>query len=183
MSFFIFKITCLVHCCVIFFSLSAATKPSVQRFEVSCEDYQLLKRIPSQKEIVKLEDATFNAINHVRTQFGLKVLTSKKELVQLSRDHSKNMATNKVAFGHDGFQLRSEKVLKNNKCDFFGENVAYTYLAKDPIQVSVEGWMKSPLHRENILGDFDQTGIGICYSKEGKCYLTQIFARAIKNVF
>jgi uncharacterized protein YkwD len=40
--------------------------------------------------------------------------------------------------------------------------------------------MDSPPHRKNILGDFKETGIGIAYSKEGKCYLTQLFAKRMR---
>lgn len=37
--------------------------------------------------------------------------------------------------------------------------------------------MKSQGHKENILGDFEESGIGVAISKDGKFYITQLFAK------
>ncbi|MBP1650345.1 MAG: hypothetical protein H6Q26_502 [Bacteroidetes bacterium] len=89
--------------------------------------------------------------------------------------HSKAMATGATAFGHDGFEQRVD-----NLTTVFGripgaaENVAYGNL--DAQQV-VDGWIKSPGHRKNMLGDFDRIGIGSAHSSRDPriIFFTQVF--------
>lgn len=89
--------------------------------------------------------------------------------------HSKAMATGATAFGHDGFEERVARL-----STVFGnipgaaENVAYGNL--DAQQV-VDGWIKSPGHRKNMLGDFDRIGIGSAHSSKDNriIFFTQVF--------
>ena len=95
------------------------------------------------------------------------------ELNELAEKHSKNMASGKVAFGHDGFQVRTEKVRKKLNDALVAENVAYGQFGGKEV---VEQWKKSSGHRANILGKYKYIGIGIAKSKNGMIYFTQIFA-------
>ena len=89
--------------------------------------------------------------------------------------HSKAMATGATAFGHDGFEQRIA-----NLTTVFGnipgaaENVAYGNLDAEQV---VNGWIKSPGHRKNMLGDFDRIGIGSAHSSRDPriIYFTQVF--------
>lgn len=63
----------------------------------------------------------------------------------------------------------------------FAENVAYNHYYDDPVKVAVDGWMKSAGHKKNILGDFEETGVGVAISKEGQFYITQLFAKRYKS--
>ena len=54
-----------------------------------------------------------------------------------------------------------------------GENIAYGY--SSPARV-VEGWMDSAGHRANILGDYEQLGVGVAV-KNGTVYWAQMFIR------
>jgi hypothetical protein len=45
----------------------------------------------------------------------------------------------------------------------------------------VDGWIKSPGHRHNIVGRYNLTGIGIVRDSAGKLYYTQLFARTEKK--
>ena len=58
-----------------------------------------------------------------------------------------------------------------------GENIAENTNAPDPAQTAVDGWMRSPGHRESILRPaFTETGVGI--SQQGRPYFfTQEFLR------
>ncbi|MBS0634210.1 MAG: CAP domain-containing protein [Verrucomicrobia bacterium] len=114
-------------------------------------------------------------VNKERTKKGLKPLKELSEISKVARKHSQNMADKKVSFGHDGFDARFEEVQKIG-VRRFGENVAYSYNIKDPLEAAVKGWMKSEGHRENILGDYEETGMGIAYDKKGTFYVTQLFA-------
>lgn len=122
-----------------------------------------------------LEKELIELINKERTNKGLKALKELPELTLVARKHSQNMADKKVSFGHDGFDARFKEVKKIGVRKF-GENVAYSYNVKNPLQTAVTSWMKSEGHRENILDDFKETGIGIAYDKKGTFYVTQLFA-------
>ena len=48
----------------------------------------------------------------------------------------------------------------------------------DPPDAAVEGWMKSPAHRESLLDPlFTQTGVGIAISPDTEYFITQVFIR------
>ena len=89
--------------------------------------------------------------------------------------HSKDMATNKTAFGHSGFNERVKRVESRiGAVRTAGENVAYGRLTARQV---VDGWLKSKAHRTNIEGNYNLIGIGIAKSKSGTLYFTQLFIR------
>jgi uncharacterized protein YkwD len=45
------------------------------------------------------------------------------------------------------------------------------------VEATVQRLLESPVHRENIEGDFDLTGVGAATDAQGLLYLTQIFVR------
>lgn len=58
-----------------------------------------------------------------------------------------------------------------------GEIYSYEFSDLEEIAEStVEGWMQSPGHRENILTPFTREGIGIYVNDDGKVYITQNFS-------
>ena len=58
-----------------------------------------------------------------------------------------------------------------------GEVYSYDFNSLEEIAKStVEGWMQSPGHRENILTPFTREGIGIYITDDGKVYITQNFS-------
>ena len=86
------------------------------------------------------------------------------------------MSENRVPFGHDGFDDRVKQF------PFRGhhgsaENVAYNNGHSDTAKVTVDGWIKSPGHRRNLLGNYNYMGIGV-YLSNGTYYYTQMFALA-----
>lgn len=115
-------------------------------------------------------------INQFRARHGLAKLHLNPILSQEASKHSVDMATRRIAFGHDGFQQRIAHLQKKIQTAQGGaENVAYNYKTA---KIVAEGWIKSPGHRRNILGHYNETGIGIVYDKAGKPYFTQLFLRA-----
>lgn len=116
-------------------------------------------------------------INRIRQEHGLKPLIWWPELADCAREHCQNMADEKCEVGHDGFDERFEHMQTIVRITFFGENVAYCYGYENPIAISVEGWMESEGHRKNILENFEETGIGVAISEDGKFYMTQLFAK------
>ena len=86
------------------------------------------------------------------------------------------MANGIVEFGHDGFSARVNAIREDIPYQAAAENVAYNMGYSDPAATAVEGWLDSPGHKENIEGDYNLTGIGLCV-KGGHYYFTQIFIR------
>ena len=86
------------------------------------------------------------------------------------------MAENRVGFGHDGFEARC-KMFNFSQYRGAAENVAYNMGIADPGKAAVDGWIKSPGHRKNLLGNYNFMGIGV-FNANGNYFFTQIFALA-----
>ena len=111
--------------------------------------------------------------NQFRKSQGLPVLIIKQELNQIAQKHSKDMASGRVAFGHDGFGDRQAKAGQEIKgMRTFAENVAY---GANTAQEVVTLWKNSPGHRRNMLGNFKYIGIGTATDSKGQIYYTEIF--------
>ena len=112
-------------------------------------------------------------LNRYRASHGLKPLLMNATVSQEARTHSQEMANHAVPFGHDGFQKRlSHLVHTVPDANAGAENVAYNYKTA---KIVADGWINSPGHRRNILGNYNLTGIGIVRDRAGKLYYTQMF--------
>lgn len=132
-------------------------------------------------EIKQMEKSLLSLINHERAKLGLSHLIPSTLLANIAKAHSEDMAQGRVPFGHEGFDKRTEALKKYEQHTSFGENVAYFHHVEQPLVAAVNGWMKSKPHRENILGDYHETGVGIAYDRKGKCYITQVFSKKISR--
>lgn len=120
--------------------------------------------------------------NEFRKQQGKPPLKWEPLMFDIAFVHSKNMGDNKVAFGHDGFNLRSKKMPFSKAST--GENVAYVggcpkhEIAKVARldQTIVDGWINSPGHRKNLLGNWNVCTIAGYKNAAGRWYFTQLFA-------
>jgi uncharacterized protein YkwD len=120
-----------------------------------------------------LRDDILKYTNQFRKSKKLTELVMNEELNELAEKHSKNMASGKVPFGHDGFKERSDKARKKLNDFSIAENVAFgNYGGRDV----VTQWKNSSGHRANMLGNYKYIGIGTAKSKSGMIYFTQIFA-------
>jgi len=122
-----------------------------------------------------LDQDVFRYTNQFRKSKGLSALAMRDDLNEVARKHSENMASGKVAFGHDGFQQRQAKVRQIIKpWHSMAENVAYgVSTGKDVVSI----WKKSSGHRANMLGNYTYIGIGTASDRQGRIYYTQIFVR------
>jgi uncharacterized protein YkwD len=116
----------------------------------------------------------FKYVNEDRREHNLPVLQMNSIESQLAGKHSRDMATGKVKFGHDGFNSRAKTIQKALGSIEIGENVASGPMTAREV---VDGWLKSPGHKKNIEGNFILTGIGYAHGKKGDIYFTQIFSR------
>jgi uncharacterized protein YkwD len=111
--------------------------------------------------------------NTFRETKGLPALEWNEELYRIGMKHSKKMAKGEVPIGHDGFHERIKEVKFSVK--YFSENVAYNENVEDPCKTAITGWIKSPIHRMNMLSESTHCAISV-YCLNGRCYFTQLFA-------
>lgn len=131
--------------------------------------------------ITQMETAVHKGINQQRQKHGLPPLKIDTTLSKVARDYSRRMSVEKF-FSHYDAQGKSaaDRVRAAGKTySAVGENLFTSTNAPDPVAASVQGWMKSKGHRENILNKtFTHTGIGIW--KNGNTYhFTQLFFRPL----
>ncbi|HTR29805.1 MAG TPA: CAP domain-containing protein [Puia sp.] len=114
-------------------------------------------------------------VNEFRRSKGLPALEANSFISSVALGHSRDMLTGKSPFGHEGFRQRIDRISgKLGRLHVAAENVASGPM--DAREV-VDGWLHSPGHRRNILGDFRLTGIGVAEKANGMIYFTQIFVR------
>jgi uncharacterized protein YkwD len=110
-------------------------------------------------------------VNEFRKANGKSSLGYSRVLSDVAMPHTQAMLAGKVALGHAGFQERTEKVPYAMGT---GENVAYCEGFDDPVKVMVDGWIKSPGHRRNLLGEFNAMGTAFVHRGD-LWYGTQFF--------
>jgi uncharacterized protein YkwD len=124
-----------------------------------------------------LEQSVLQKINAYRVAKKLPPLTLNATISNLARTHSQNMASGKVPFGHQGFQTRVQTIAKSFTFRAAAENVAMNQGFSDPAATAVNGWLNSAGHRNNIVGNYNLTGLGVAKNSSGSYYFTQIFWR------
>ena len=133
---------------------------------------------PELKIEYSLEKAALRLINDERAKQGLPALAWNDKLAQVARLHSENMAHYKF-FSHRGL----DGLMVNERADdldiewrAIGENIAYNRGYDDPVGFTIQRWMGSPSHKENILDKrWKETGIGVIVTPDRTYYLTQVF--------
>ncbi|MFT3981496.1 MAG: CAP domain-containing protein [Ferruginibacter sp.] len=123
--------------------------------------------------IMSIGDDVLEYTNAFRKENGLAQLQSNEVLNKIAQQHSRNMASGKVKFGHAGFNARNASAAKQIAgLRYFAENVAYGPVSGEEV---VNLWKNSQGHRKNMLGNFSMIGIGVARSKDGTYYYTQVF--------
>lgn len=123
----------------------------------------------------------FRLVNSQRRKKGLAELQWSNDLEKLARSYSKKMADGKF-FSH--YERNGDSVVQRATAmrirgwRKIGENLFMCSSYGEANNLAVEKWMKSPLHRQNILdGNYNTTGIGIAESRDGTFYITQVFTQ------
>ncbi len=153
----------------------------------------------------KLEKQVHELTNQYRVQNGLKALSWDDKLSNIARNHSEDMASRNY-FAHDtpegrdptdrgssqGYRCQkaignliysgiAENIFQNNLYDTVwytnGIPTSYDWNTLDDLaQSTVDGWMDSSGHRQNILTKtYDKEGIGVAIASDDKVYITQNF--------
>ena len=123
-------------------------------------------------QISQDDQRAIDYVNEFRKENNLPPLQYSKLLSEIAMPHTLDMLNKKVPLGHSGFNERSAKVTSAMST---GENVGYEYGYSDPMKTLFDGWLHSPPHRKNMLGNFNQ--IGVAFANKGDLwYGTQFFA-------
>ncbi|MEU4424282.1 CAP domain-containing protein [Actinoplanes sp. NPDC024001] len=129
---------------------------------------------PAKASETALQTEINRLVNVERAAHGCADLTVDARLTEAAREHSSWMAQT-GDFSHTGragsnFASRSKAA---GYAQPSAENIAWGY--RSAAQV-VEGWMKSPGHRTNILNCASKTvGVGAVFAASGTPYYTQNF--------
>jgi len=133
-------------------------------------------RIPV--DLRELEERTEAAVNAERERRGLPALRPSEALRGVARSHSEDMAT-RGYFDHvspDGDRPEDRVVGGGLRFRRVSENIAMSAGADDPVATAVEGWLRSPGHRANLLDpEVLESGVGVAVGDGGRIYFTQLF--------
>src|SRR5262249_33875144 len=131
----------------------------------------------AQQNVAKTLEAEIVRLTNVeRSKHGLRTVQSNVKLRTAAVEHTANMARqNQLSHTLDGKD--PGRRLRDAGYDWrtYGENIAYGYT---DAQAVVQGWMKSPKHRDNILNPHvTEIGVGVLKNAQGKQYYCQVFAQ------
>ncbi|MFA5124750.1 MAG: CAP domain-containing protein [Patescibacteria group bacterium] len=138
---------------------------------LALHDYQRMKR-SSDTKVIGVE--IFNQINQVRKEQGLPILKYNRLLSRAGQDHCEDMIK------YDYFDHDREG---RNMVDFVselgisggvGENIARDI--NEPKEI-VNRWMESESHKEIMLGDFKEVGVGICKQDGGDLLVSSYYIK------
>ena len=119
------------------------------------------------------DDEILTLINDHRRSIGKPALAKNQVIWEQANGHSRNMASGRVPFGHDGFDARIATIRAAlGSGGSAGENVAMGYNSAAAV---VNAWLGSAGHRTNIEGNSTRTGISAVQTSTGTWYYTQIF--------
>lgn len=113
--------------------------------------------------------------NAFRAQQRLPPITWSQALADIAAEHAGQMARGEMPFSHKDFDKRVARYPFPHVTA--AENLAYNGGVSDTARVAVDGWIKSPGHRKNLMGAFNLCGIGVARSAGGPFFYTQLFAR------
>jgi len=124
-----------------------------------------------------LERRIFNLVNQYRKSINMPPLHLTQIIIKYARQHSKNIATNRTPFSHNGYNSRIRGISLSIPYTSAGENIAHVQGTPKIAQAALAGWLQSDGHRRVMEGNFYYTGIGAAVDSMGNYYFTQIFWR------
>jgi uncharacterized protein YkwD len=129
------------------------------------------------QQLAAMVDRVHRLVNEFRAGHQRAPLSLDPMINAEAWEHSAEMARNPGGIGHRGFDQRLEDIRSKMPHRAAAENVAMNFGHEDPARAAVQGWIESPPHRKNLLGDFSLTGIGIARDARGGYFFTQIFVQ------
>lgn len=139
----------------------------------------LPKDASSIQSLNSLEQSVLQQINDHRRSKGLPPLILNDWLTYHAREHSKAMASGKVAFDRQGLQQRNEIISQSGPYQKIYSLIAMNQGYPFPDRTAVNSWLKDPLDSSlpYIEGDYEFAGVGVAMNIRGEYYFTQVFLR------
>jgi uncharacterized protein YkwD len=160
-------------------SVASSNAPNFNRATAAVENLavtsftspNLLANLSTETDEIKaLEQLAFERVNEYRTAMDLTPLKLAPLISEQARNHSQNMSDGILPFGHEGFNSRLAEIKKAIAYRSASENVAYNFGYEDPVSEAIAGWIDSPTHHRNMLGNYNSTGIGVAKNHQGEYY-------------
>lgn len=138
---------------------------------------------PAPAELARA-DELHRAVDSFRRSRGGSALQRHAGLDRLARQHSEFMRVNRGKFkgpsgpnlSHEGFEYRATFAQRHWGIGGFAENVAYCHRDGPGAAAALtKAWTDSTLHRQNMLGKWVVTGIGVRIDDDGTVFATQLF--------
>ena len=157
-------------------------------FSTAADNLDLNSEIDSSLQQI-ITQKIFEKTNAIRTSRGLSELAQNDDMDQLAQLHSDNMVEHNF-YSHVDHQGKSPSQCaddSNFEWRRIAENIAQvpwhenvlkcgnTRSAESISECVVEGWRNSPGHYANMIGEFDQLGVGVAFTKDSIAYFTQVF--------
>ena len=132
----------------------------------------------------QVEARVFMLVNDARTESGLQPLEREARLDATARDFAEFMAASgRLDHRADGKTPGARVRQRGYDYCVISENIAHEYssrgfAAERLARSFVEGWLQSPVHRENMLdATVTQTGLGVSRGARNEYYVAHIFGR------
>ena len=149
---------------------------------VTLRDIENMRKKDDVNRCIEIGKEALRLTNKFRGKHKLVELKWHDFLASIGKKHSIDMATHIAPFNHDGFESRVKQYPFWETISS-GENLARNNgdTIEKVARIAVNGWIKSPGHKKNLLGNYNLCGIGV-YRVFGTndFYLTQMFALAYK---
>ena len=157
-------------------------------FSTAADNLDLNSEIDSSLQQI-ITQKIFEKTNAIRTSRGLSELAQNDDMDQLAQLHSDNMVEHNF-YSHVDHQGKSPSQRaddSNFEWRRIAENIAQvpwhenvlkcgnTRSAESISECVVEGWRNSPGHYANMIGEFNQLGVGVAFTNDSIAYFTQVF--------
>ncbi|KAM0677476.1 hypothetical protein BDAP_001977 [Binucleata daphniae] len=120
-----------------------------------------------------------NLTNKYRTDQCMEALKEHRSLVRAAQAQADMMCL------YNRFMGKNEKELSNNllKYDYVGQNIGENTAREqgDDYKEVFRIWKEHSDYNKNLLGDFENIGIGTCTSEDAKRYWVQLFGKKLKR--
>lgn len=131
----------------------------------------------NQAKCQSLATELFQRVNRYRQVCGKAPLKLVPIASGCAQQHSRQMAAGKHPFGHFNHQARLGAIAQATGVIIkaAGENVDKKIGVSNPAQAAFRTFKNTNIANQNMLGDFNRTGIGVGIDNQGRYYFTQIF--------
>lgn len=125
--------------------------------------------MPGDLDLDEIRSQLLELHNRARKEKGRPRLEVSRWLQEAAQAHAEEMAERRQMThdGADGSTVADRVVSLGYKYRRCGENIAKGHYSPELV---MRGWLTSPPHRKNILGGFNQLGLGYATDKDGTPY-------------